>query len=72
MYMTLPSLLAFHLQCDLRESTLMRVAPAPLYNSFTDVQRFYTMLKEAMEAQEDHNTCHDNTQHMDSTPIDNS
>lgn len=27
----------------------MRVAPVPLYNSFTDVQRFCKLLKEAVE-----------------------
>lgn len=27
----------------------MRVAPVPLYNSFTDVQRFCMLLKEAIE-----------------------
>ena len=42
-----PSLLSF--QTDLREPSVMRVAPVPLYNSFCDVQRFYQLLREAME-----------------------
>jgi len=33
--------------CDLRK-TVVRVAPVPLYNSFSDVRRFITILKECM------------------------
>lgn len=38
---------------DLREPSVMRVAPVPLYNSFTDVQRFYQVLREAVQAETD-------------------
>ena len=39
----------FYTQTDIRESNMMRVAPAPLYNSFTDVFRMFTLLQQAME-----------------------
>ena len=31
-------------QCDVRKPSVLRVAPAPLYNSFCDVFKFVTML----------------------------
>ncbi|KAJ8003650.1 hypothetical protein DPEC_G00150530 [Dallia pectoralis] len=34
--------------CDLREPNVLRVAPAPLYNSFSDVHRFITVLRSAL------------------------
>lgn len=34
--------------CDFREPDIMRVAPAPLYTSFTDVWRFCALLSEAL------------------------
>lgn len=33
-------------QCDLRMPSVVRLAPAPLYNSFTDVFRCINILKE--------------------------
>jgi len=36
---------------DWREPDVIRVAPTALYNSYTDVYRFYTILKTALEAQ---------------------
>lgn len=42
------------LQCDMREPNVLRVAPVPLYNSFTDVHRFITVLGEALEASKQH------------------
>uniref|UniRef100_A0A8C1V768 Kynureninase n=1 Tax=Cyprinus carpio TaxID=7962 RepID=A0A8C1V768_CYPCA len=33
--------------CDMREPNVLRVAPVPLYNSFTDVHRFITALGSA-------------------------
>ncbi|TSK62657.1 Kynureninase [Bagarius yarrelli] len=36
--------------CDMREPDVLRVAPVPLYNSFTDVHRFITELGAALEA----------------------
>ena len=35
---------------DWREPDVIRVAPVPLYNSFEDVHRFYTILKEVLQA----------------------
>lgn len=37
-------------QCDMREPNVLRVAPAPLYNSFSDVHRFISTLKDALAA----------------------
>ncbi len=34
--------------CDFRKPNVIRVAPAPLYNTFTDVQRFVSALAEAL------------------------
>jgi len=36
--------------CDVRLPNAMRIAPAPLYNSFTDVLNFVNILQEALEA----------------------
>lgn len=36
--------------CDLRKPDVMRIAPAPLYNSFTDVFKFVALLKEELAA----------------------
>lgn len=33
---------------DVRKPDVIRIAPAPLYNSFTDVLRFVTLLAEAI------------------------
>lgn len=34
--------------CDVRRPNVMRIAPTPLYNSFTDVFEFVTILKAAL------------------------
>ena len=34
--------------CDVRKPDVMRVAPAPLYNSFVDVFDFMTLLREVL------------------------
>lgn len=38
----------FNRQCDVRQPNVMRVAPAPLYNSFTDVFKFVCVLREVI------------------------
>ncbi|XP_051997364.1 kynureninase [Xyrauchen texanus] len=38
--------------CDLREPNILRIAPVPLYNTFTDVHRFITVLGSALSATE--------------------
>ncbi|XP_060774793.1 kynureninase isoform X2 [Neoarius graeffei] len=40
--------------CDMREPNVLRIAPVPLYNSFTDVHRFITVLGEALETSKQH------------------
>lgn len=35
---------------DWREPEVIRVAPVPLYNTFTDVYRFYTLFKKSLQA----------------------
>lgn len=37
--------------CDMREPDVMRIAPAPLYNSFQDVRDFVLLLKAAVRAE---------------------
>ena len=36
------------LQCSVRKPNIMRVAPAPLYNTFTDVLTFYKALEKIL------------------------
>ena len=35
--------------CDVREPDVMRIAPVPLYNTYTDVFRFVSLLRAALE-----------------------
>ena len=37
--------------CDMREPDVMRIAPAPLYNSFADVHSFVRLLRDAVSAE---------------------
>lgn len=39
----------FWFQCDFRRPNVIRIAPAPLYNSYADVYRFVTLVKEAFQ-----------------------
>ena len=34
--------------CDVRKPDVMRVAPAPLYNSFADVRTFTVLLRDVL------------------------
>ena len=38
------------MQVDYREPNVIRVAPVPLYNTFSEVQKFYILLSEAMDS----------------------
>jgi kynureninase len=35
--------------CDIRRPSVIRVAPAPLYNTFDEVRRFVSILRAARE-----------------------
>jgi kynureninase len=35
--------------CDKRKPGIIRVAPAPLYNTFVDVQRFMAVFEDALQ-----------------------
>jgi len=39
--------------CDYRKPNVIRVAPVPLYNSFSDVQRFVSILRQSLEEQQE-------------------
>jgi kynureninase len=44
----LKALNARGVMCDVRRPNVMRIAPTPLYNSFSDVFEFVTILKDAL------------------------
>jgi kynureninase len=39
----------FDIEVDEREPNIIRVSPAPLYNSFNDVWKFYQILKKILK-----------------------
>ncbi|KAM7375466.1 hypothetical protein PAMA_014534 [Pampus argenteus] len=41
---------AGHKKCDMREPSVLRIAPVPLYNSFSDVHRFIETLGSSLAA----------------------
>ena len=48
MYMLKYSYMHVILQCSARKENILRVAPAPMYNSFTDVLTFYNILEKIL------------------------
>eukprot|EP00933_Yihiella_yeosuensis_P003822 TRINITY_DN10715_c3_g1_i1.p1 TRINITY_DN10715_c3_g1~~TRINITY_DN10715_c3_g1_i1.p1 ORF type:complete len:488 (-),score=107.25 TRINITY_DN10715_c3_g1_i1:162-1625(-) len=46
---TFKSLEAKGVVCDHRKPNVIRIAPAPLYNTFSDVHKFCTLLKKALD-----------------------
>ena len=43
-------MLLFHFKCDYRKPNVLRFAPAPLYNTFSDVYKFIQILDEIMQS----------------------
>ncbi|KAJ8351574.1 hypothetical protein SKAU_G00230500 [Synaphobranchus kaupii] len=55
--------------CDMREPNVLRIAPAPLYNSFSDVHRFVNLLGSALGSrQRPHTECVTENQPADKHP----